>query len=302
MVEFFDTIANQNISYHIAPALIKLWDKLRDGGLERLNEDRIYLVDGREGTGKSSFTFQQAKYLDPSFTVDRIVFNPKQFLELLRTAPQGAAIVFDEAFRGLSSKGSRSQVNRDIVEALMEVRQRNLIIFIVLPTIFLLEIYAAVFRSEGLLHVYKLKEKLASGERKRGFRIYNYEKKKLLYLRGRAKYFSYALPKIKRAKGKFFVKKDKANPKGIPYETFELDKYLTKKNAAFGKKEDNAEESGSKYKLQRDLILKAIYTDFVKSQPKLSDWLMTHNIEIAQRTISQIFGNLAKTEEILALA
>ena len=298
MVEFYDPIAGKNISYHIAPVALKIWDKIRDGNLQMLNEDRIYLVDGREGTGKSSFAFQQAKYIDPTFTVDRICFDPDQFLKLLRTCEKGNVIVFDEAFRGLSSKGSRSSINKKIVEALMEVRQRNLIIFIVLPTIFLLEIYAAVFRSEGLFHVYKLKKKLVSGQRKRGFKIYNYEKKKQLYLRGRQKYFSYALPKIRRAKGEFYVKKNEQYRSGIPYETFELDKYLAKKDEAFKNKDKKELSEDSKYKLQRDLIIKGIYEDFIKSHRKLSAWLETKRVGLDKATIGVLLGKLAENEEM----
>lgn len=298
MVEFLDPLTNKTIGYHIAPVLLRIWDRLRDGGLEKLNEDRIYLVDGREGTGKSSFTFQQAKYINPVFNVDFICFNPKQFLHLLRTAPKGSVIVFDEAFRGLSSKGSRSKINKEIVEALMEVRQRNFVIFIVLPTIFLLEIYAAIFRSEGLLHVYKLKKKTVNGQRKRGFKVYNYEKKKILYLRGRAKYFSYSKPKIRQAKGEFYVKKNKDFPQGTPYETFELEAYLKKKDEAFKKKDENAEDPDNKYKLQRDLTIKGIYEDFIPSHRKLAVWLEAKKVGLGARAIGVLLENIAVNEEI----
>jgi hypothetical protein len=40
----------------------------------------------------------------------------------------------------------------------MEMGQNNLVVFIVLPTIFLLEMYPAVLRSEALFHIYKNKK------------------------------------------------------------------------------------------------------------------------------------------------
>lgn len=298
MVEFFDPIAQKTISYHIAPALLRIWNTIRSGGLERLNEDRIYLVDGREGTGKSSLTFQQAKYINPNFTTDFICFNPKDFLHLLKTAEKGSVIVFDEAFRGLSSKGSRSQINKDIVEALMEVRQRNLVIFIVLPTIFLLELYAAVFRSEGLIHVYKLKKRKASGERQRGFKVYNYEKKKMLYLRGKTKYFSYAYPKIRKAKGEFYVKKNDEFKTGIPYETFNLKAYLDKKDAAFKRSENQEKSEESRYKLQRDLIIKGLYNQYIKSYRKLSEWLEAQGVALGRTLVGNICGETTETPEL----
>lgn len=299
MVEFYDPIAGKNISYHIAPVLLRQWNNLREGGLAKLNEDRHYLVDGREGTGKSSFAFQQAKYIDPTFNVNQICFTPKDFLNLLRNSEKGKVIVFDEAFRGLSSKGSRSKVNKEIIEALMEVRQRNLIVFIVLPTIFLLEIYAAVFRSEALLHVYKLKKKLANGQRVRGVRVYNYENKKLLYLRGKTKYFSYSFPRIGKAKGEFYVKRNEQYPQGIPYETFELEEYLKKKEEAFRKKE-GSEEMGLRDK-KNDMLATRLIEMIVKinnnNQMAAAKQLEEYNIPLTNAAISMRLKKLRESVE-----
>lgn len=304
MVEFYDPIAKKNISYHLDTKLIKMWDALKEGGLAKLNEDRIYIGDGRERVGKTSFIVQQAKYIDPTFDISRICFTPNDFLYQIRTAPKNSVVVFDEAFRGLSSKSTRSTVNKAIVEALMEVGQRNLVIFIVLPTIFLLELYAAVFRSEALFHVYKLKSKTTDGRKKRAFKIYNYVKKKQLYLRGKTKYFSYAQPKIRKAKGRFFVKVIEGFETGIPYETFDMDAYLKKKDEAFrnsGQKEDKEE---TKYMKQRDLIIKGLYNlgqskkyDEFKSHVRLSKWLESVGLELGGRSIGNIVGNSAETME-----
>lgn len=305
MVEFYDPITKINISYALDKKLQKMWDKLKDKGLEKLNEDRVYLCDGREGTGKSTFVFQQAKYINPNFDINDICFKPNDFVNKIRTAPKGSVIVFDEAFRGLSSKSTRSKTNKAIVEAMMEVRQRNLIIFIVLPTIFLLELYAAVFRSEALFHVYKLKQAMASGRKLRAFKIYNYVKKKQLYLRGKQKYFSYAYPKIKRAKGKFHARMTDEWEAGIPYETFNMRAYLAKKEEAFKNGIGNEEEKEeSKYLLQRDLIIQGLYKvgkdkeypEF-KSQKKISDWLEEIKVGLSQQSIAQLLGKLRENEE-----
>lgn len=197
MVEFYDPITKKNISYHIDKKLQARWDTLREGKLIKRDDDRVYLVDGRERIGKSLFTFQQAKYLDPTFDVDRICFTPDEFLNQIRKAPQGSCVVFDEAFRGLSSKASQSKVNKKIVQGLMECGQRNLIIFIVLPTFFLLELYPAVLRSNTLFHLFKDKRE------RRFFRVYNYQKKSLLYNIGKKKGFSYGFPRTK-FKGQYF--------------------------------------------------------------------------------------------------
>ena len=199
MVDFYDPVQNVNLSYHIDKNILDKWDKLKDGRLIKKYEDRVYLVDGRERSGKSVFTFQQAKYIDPTFNLSRVCFTPDEFLKAIRTAEKGQVIVFDEAFRGLSSKASQSKVNKKIVQAMMEMGQRNLVIFIVLPTIFLLELYPAVLRSNCLFHVYKDK----NGDRR--FRIYNFNQKSILYQVGRKKGFSYKFPRVK-IRGRFFNK------------------------------------------------------------------------------------------------
>jgi hypothetical protein len=295
MVEFYDPIAKENVSYHLDAKLKAKWDGLRNGKLEEINEDRIYIVDGRERTGKSSFAFQQAKYLDPTFTTERICFRPEDFLYQIRNAPKGSVVVFDEAFRGLSSKASRSKVNKAIVEALMEVGQRNLVIFIILPTIFLLEIYAAVFRSECLFHIYKLKDKTSGGRRQRAFKIYNYQKKKQLYLRGRSKYFSYSQPKITRAKGKFFIKKTEEWPSGLPYSTFDMKAYIAKKDQAFRDSGEKEEKEESKYKIQRDMIIKALYEEHYNSHRKLATWLQEKGVDLGAAIVGRIIKGVENT-------
>lgn len=299
MVEYYDALTGQTLSTFIDKKLIKIWNGIKDGELERKHEDRVYLVDGREGSGKSFFAIQQAKFIDPTFSADDVYFSPIKFLNAIRTYKPGKVIVFDEAFRGLSSKGSRSSVNRAIVQALMEVRQRNLTIFIVLPTIFLLEIYAACFRSEALFHIFKQKKSAGSGERRRAFKIYNYNKKMQLYLRGKTKYFSYTFPKIRMAKGMFLVN-TLPNGDKTPYMTFDLAKYNANKDEAFRENGEKEKEVESKYLIQRDFIIKGIYDDFIHTQKALSEWLNSKNVSLAERTIRQIFGRLLENSDIEA--
>jgi hypothetical protein len=226
MVEFLDPLTNENRTYYISKILSEKWDKLRNGELQKKDEDRVYLVDGRERVGKSLFTFQQAKYLDPTFNIKRICFTPEEFLDQIRNAPQGSCVVFDEAFRGLSSKATQSKVNKKVVQAMMEVGQRNLIIFIVLPTFFLLELYAAVLRSNALFHIYKDK----NGRRR--FRLYNFQAKSLLYRNGKKKGFDYSWPRVKlrdRFYGVWPIDEEKYKKKKLSsLKEFETEEELSK--------------------------------------------------------------------------
>lgn len=152
--------------------------------------DRVFIVDGQEGSGKSLLALQLGYYLDSSLTLDRVTFNAEAFASAIDDAEKGQAVIFDEAFNGLSSSAATSRMNRFLVRKLMECRQKNLFIIIVLPTIFMLQKYAGIHRSSGLFHVYANKR----GER--GFyKYYNRKNKKILYLSGN-KYYEYHKPRI----------------------------------------------------------------------------------------------------------
>jgi len=148
--------------------------------------DMVFLVDGYEGTGKSVFIQQVAKYCDESFCLDRITFTPKQFTTTVKTAKAYQAVIYDEAYGGLSSKSAMRAVNQAIVKMMTEIRQKNLFIFIVLPTFFDVVKYIALWRSRALIHIYH-----AKGFERGYFAFYNIDAKKTLYVTGK-KYYSYS--------------------------------------------------------------------------------------------------------------
>jgi len=238
IVSFHDPIANEEISYHISNKLESKWKKLSDMVVKK-NRDRVYVVFGLERGGKSTWTFQQAKYIDHTFNIERICFTPEQFLNQIGTAPPGSVVVFDEAFRGFSSKSTLSKVNKILVQAMMEVGRKNLIIFIVLPSYSLLENYVAVHRSHALFQIYERKD-----FKYRGWRCYNRKKKAQIYFKSKRTYgiTPYTPTKLK---GKFFIKRITIDGKKVlvPYTTFDIKAYDDKKTKAFGvgtdQKEDN---------------------------------------------------------------
>ena len=80
------TLNNPADYYHIDKLLKSKWDRVRGGKLKDLDEDRVYVVDGRERSGKSLFALQQAYYIDPTIIIPeeakkRIVFGPDDFLK-----------------------------------------------------------------------------------------------------------------------------------------------------------------------------------------------------------------------------
>lgn len=146
--------------------------------------DMLFIVDGEEGCGKSVLAMQMAYYLDPTLTLDRIVFTPREFRLAVKNGKSGQAIVYDEAYTGLSSRAAMTLINRTLVKLVAECRQKNLFVFVVMPAFFDLDKYVTLWRGRALIHVY-------SKAFERGFfEFYNKDRKKSLYVTGK-KFYSY---------------------------------------------------------------------------------------------------------------
>lgn len=241
------------------------FDKVRTR-VRQKDEDYFFIIDGPEGSGKSVIVMQFAKYADHSFNLDRVVFTAKDFQEAILKATKGQAIVFDEAFRGLSSRAALSEVNRLLVALMMECRQKNLIVFLVLPTFFLLDKYAAMWRSHGLFHVYRKNGK-------RGFWVYfNRKKKNLLYLKGHANY-SYAFPKSS-FKGQFF-----------DHYVVDEKEYREKKGLAFNS--TTRVTKAESFLEQRNLLLWYINRECGLSTTEISKKMSEYGWNIKQSSVSE---------------
>lgn len=151
--------------------------------------DMLFIYDGNEGSGKSVKAIQDAYYCDPTINMDRVVFTPEEFKKAILNADKYTAVVYDEAYTGLSSRATMSLINRTLVTMLAEIRQRNLFVFIVLPCFFDLDKYVALWRSRALIHV-----RTGDSFERGFFSFYNVDRKKDLYMLGK-KYYSYGRPK-----------------------------------------------------------------------------------------------------------
>ena len=273
VVEINDPNFEKPINYYLDPRVRKNIDKKIRPALEKKDEDYIIAIDGQEGSGKSTFGFQLGKYIDPTLNLSRVVFTAEAFKEAIFKSKKGEVIIYDEAFTGLSSRASLSAVNRVLVSLMMQMRQKNLCVILILPTFFLLDKYAALFRSRVLFHVYKNKGI-------RGyFMVYNRKLKKKLYLNGKKDY-SYKVRT--RFKGRF-------------YGVFALgdaetdQKYRKQKGKALEDTEKNPMTAGQvKYRDQRDVFIYLFrrYTGF--SYEELSNMLGDYDIEMSDIQIGNI--------------
>jgi hypothetical protein len=230
--------------------------------------DFVCIVDGGEGTGKSVFTFQIAKHLDPTFNIERICFNSEQFITAIKSAPKFAAIVLDEAFSAANSRASLSDVNRALIAVATEMRQKNLFIFIVIPSFFDLDRYFALWRCKALLHVYSTN----SGERGR-YVIFPRTSKKLLYLYGK-KTYNYSFPPSPFPPCRFRHQ----------YVIDEAD-YRKRKAEAFRKRTMSGRTK--RYRTQRDALINHLVKFLTNTE--LNDIFLKSGVDpISQHTLTRV--------------
>lgn len=160
------------------------------------DRDYVIIIDGEEGTGKSSFASQIAYYVDRTFNMDRMCLTPDDFKRKIADANKGQAVVFDEAYTGLASRTALSDINKSLVEMMMEMRKKNLFVILCIPSFFYLEKYAALHRARALFHCY-----FKDGAPGR-YLVYNQKKMRQLYLVGKKK-MSYNFPAVHK-KCRFF--------------------------------------------------------------------------------------------------
>lgn len=101
------------------------------------NEHFMGAVVGREGSGKSHTALKIAELVDPSFTADRVLFDPESFVDRFRSDDlgQGDVIVLDEAGVGL---GNRTWYEKEQVlanQVLQTVRDENMAAIFTLPAL-----------------------------------------------------------------------------------------------------------------------------------------------------------------------
>jgi hypothetical protein len=234
--------------------------------LKKKDFDWVWVVDGSEGSGKSVFSFQLAKVVDPSFCLERVCMTPNEFTRAVIKAEKGQAVVFDEGFTGLSSRASLTEINRLMVSLMMEMRQKNLFIVVVMPTIFLLDRYVALFRAKGLFHVY-----MKGGNRGRWI-YFNNKSKKQLYIYGK-KLFSYSRPKS-NFRGRF-----------ADQYTVNEEEYRKKKAEALSHKSRSTR--AETFKMQRDILFYIMNRKLNMNQEQISRYCKDLGYKVEQNTISE---------------
>ena len=285
--EILDKKTGFSLKYYMNDRLKDNLDHKVIPALHDKDKDYIIVVDGREGAGKSTLAIQIGKYVDSTFNLDRVVFSPDEFRAAVLSAKKGQCIIYDEAFTGFSSRNSLSPINHVLVSLAMQMRQKNLFIIIVLPTIFLLDKYMALFRTRVLIHVFESKGN-------RGyFKLFNFRLKKYLILTGQ-KTMSYSHKTVRtNFKGRFYGKFALG-------DNNEEEKYRTKKMKALSESEQNPMTSGQiKYKEQRDIVIYCFRKLSNMKYQEVTNYFDEYDLGISMPQIAKIcqkFGDIDEKE------
>lgn len=152
---------------------------------------------GRSRVGKSVLAMQHAKFFDPSFDDSRIVYNPRDFVELANKLSPGSAIMLDETRHAGGGDWAQGKESKIFLDYLNEVGQKNLYILLLLPDFWDLRTALATNLTHYMVHVYEEEnqdfnpENTKSDPLTRGhFDFYNFEDKRYLFYHNH-KYHSY---------------------------------------------------------------------------------------------------------------
>jgi len=102
----------------------------------RDNKNFLAIWCGQTGSGKSLSAIRMAELLDNDFCPEQIVFNPLDFMKLIRgkTLKPGSAIVFDETgVEGMSARNWYSEYNKMMNYVLQTFRYMGIIVFFTVP-------------------------------------------------------------------------------------------------------------------------------------------------------------------------
>ena len=124
---------------------------------QKKNFDHVFIIDGNEGYGKSSFSLAVGNYLAYStgkpFSLDNVFFDVDKMMEFaVKTEEQ--VIIWDEAALMGLSKEWQNKLQIKLTKLLMVARKKRHFWIFNIPSIAELNSYVAVRRSIALLHVY----------------------------------------------------------------------------------------------------------------------------------------------------
>lgn len=220
--------------YYMDETLIENLDLLKKAVEKKW--DGIIMIDGIEGSAKTTFAGAIAYYLNQDYGLDNVVFTQEQFFEAVDNSKPGQVIHWDEfVFGGLSTE-ALNKVQNALIKKMTTIRKKRLYILLLMPWFFMMRPYFAIGRSRCLIHTYT-----PDGITRGRFKFYSFINKQKLYHAGKKEYQYYIKPNFighfTDTFGMFFDEKEyeKKKDKAIESLSKEQDKKKDKYLATLGK-------------------------------------------------------------------
>jgi len=104
---------------------------------KRLKSGRnfIVIIHGPTGSGKSYLALKIAEVLDPTFNIDRVIFDPSDFFDLVEKLPKRAWLVFDESGAILDARRFMTVVNCVVSYVLETFRYKQICVIFTVPNL-----------------------------------------------------------------------------------------------------------------------------------------------------------------------
>jgi hypothetical protein len=93
------------------------------------------MLVGEPRSGKSYSALRIAELVDNDFTLDRLVYSPSEFLELVINSKEGDVIVFDEAGVNIFSREWQSKMNKALAKVFQILGYKHLGIILTFPSV-----------------------------------------------------------------------------------------------------------------------------------------------------------------------
>lgn len=235
-------------------------------------------------SGKSTFAQQLGTYVDPTLDLSRVCMTADEFKKAVMKADKAQCVIYDEAVTGLSAGESITRVGRLLKSLMMQMRQKNLFVIVILPSLFEFNKYAVLSRARSFFHVYE------RGDRMGFFVGYNRKDMRMLYLKGK-KTHSYLIKS--KFTGRFFGK-----------YTVPDDDYRKKKEDALLDMEDTDGRTGeSKFAYERKIFLANFYLTLKKyekmTHPAFIAFLAKANVNFDRNHLNYVLAEAKKLGKVL---
>lgn len=287
MVEITDPITKEVWSYHMDKKLEVFLETRVKNLISKRDKDYVILIDGYEGSGKSTIGQQIGRYVDPTLSLARICMTASEFKQAILNAGKGQCVIYDEAVTGMTAGDSISRVGKLLKSLMMQMRQKNLLVIVILPTIFELNKYAVLSRARFFFHTYELRGKT-------GYWVgYNRKDMKKTYLKGK-KTYSYFVRS--RFNGRFYGK-----------YTVDEQAYRKKKEDALTLIDDEDENvsEGGKMTIERRVLLCNLFENLTNvkkmSQDEFCTQILRLGIRMDRSNLSKMMVKTRKEGKIVSL-